>query len=174
MEEEWRDIPGYEGFYQVCNTGKIRGLDRVVKGAKGLNYKIKGKITRETKNHLGYIKVRLHKDGVRRELALHRIVAMCFVLNESNNKEVNHLDGNKLNNHYKNLEWCNRSDNMKHAFSIGLISNKGENAPSRKLTGEEVLYIRSSKDGCVKLSKRFNVSASTISSIRKRRSWNHI
>lgn len=172
--EIWADIPDYEGLYQVSNMGRVRSLDRLVKGAKGLDYRIKGKITKKSKNHLGYIKVRLHKDGVRKEFSLHRIVAFSFVLNLQSKKEVNHIDGNKLNNSASNLEWCTRSENMKHAFKTGLVSNKGENAPGSKLSNTDIFFIRSSIDGCVKLSKVFNVTPATISSIKKRKSWAHI
>jgi len=172
--EVWKDVPDYEELYQVSNLGKVRSLDRLVKGAKGLDYRIKGKTTKEAKNYLGYIKVRLHKEGIRKEYSLHRIVAISFVLNIELKKEVNHIDGNKLNNAASNLEWCTRSENMKHAFRTGLVSNKGEDGPSRKLSNEDVLLIRASNDGCVKLSKRFNVSPTSISSIKRRRSWNHI
>lgn len=77
----------------------------------------------------GYRQVNLKsivaKNGYRQSIKVHRIVAMAFVGNPHGHKEVNHKDGNKLNNDASNLEWVSRSENIKHAYSIGLMNNKG-------------------------------------------------
>lgn len=64
-------------------------------------------------------------NGYRHSIKVHRLIAMAFVDNPYNLTEVNHIDGNKLNNHYSNLEWCTRSHNIKHCYSLGLRSSKG-------------------------------------------------
>lgn len=78
------------------------------------------------------------KNGYRQCVAVHRIIALAFCPNPNNYKEVNHKDGNKLNNHYSNLEWCTRSYNISHCHKLGLRSSKGINNGNYK-TGKYVL-----------------------------------
>lgn len=68
---------------------------------------------------------RLAKNGYRHSIKVHRLVALAFIENPHGYIEVNHIDGNKLNNHYSNLEWCTRSQNIRHCHKLGLRSNKG-------------------------------------------------
>lgn len=77
------------------------------------------------------------KNGYRRSTTIHRLIAMAFVPNPFGYKEVNHIDGNKANNHYTNLEWCDRSHNLSHAHRLGLRSSKGINNGNYK-TGKFV------------------------------------
>ena len=72
----------------------------------------------------GYCKIKMIDDtGKNHTLSRHRVVAICFIPNPKNYTEVNHIDGNKLNNYVENLEWCNHSQNIKHAWDKGLIKN---------------------------------------------------
>ena len=107
MEEIWRDITGYEGLYQVSNLGKVR----LLKNNKELKQSVWGN---------GYTRVVL----LEKCFLLHRIIAVAFISNPENKKCVNHIDGNKKNNYINNLEWCTHSENMKHAWDIGLHSKK--------------------------------------------------
>lgn len=75
----------------------------------------------------GYLYVGLHINGKCKKIAIHRLVALTFIPNPNNYKEVNHKDGNKSNNHFSNLEWCSRSGNAKHAFDTGLNNFKPDN-----------------------------------------------
>lgn len=75
-------------------------------------------------DNVGYKQCNLYKDGKKKYVRVHRLVAELFVPNPNNLPQVNHIDGNKLNNHYTNLEWVNNSQNTKHAFDNGLISKK--------------------------------------------------
>ena len=124
MEKEiWRDIPEYEGLYQISNYGRVRSLDTIIncKGAKNIDKHIRyGKILKQSKNPKGYYYVNLSKDGKVKNTRVHRLVALCFVNNPNNLKLINHIDGNKLNNYYINLEWCDYSHNIKEAYRIGL------------------------------------------------------
>lgn len=120
-KEEWRDIDGYEGLYQVSSFGRVRGIDRIVNNPK---YKhtgmtIKSKLLHQYKVN-GYLRTQLYKNSGYKNIFVHRLVAKAFIPNEDGKKFVNHLDGNKHNNNYANLEWCTRSENQIHAYKKGL------------------------------------------------------
>lgn len=107
MEEIWKDIAGYEGLYQVSNTGKVRSFIRKSE-LQSPWHLIKPHITR------GYAFIALYTNKVKRSknFLLHRLVAQAFIPNPNNYPEINHKDENKLNNAVDNLEWCTRSYNM--------------------------------------------------------------
>ena len=125
MTEEWRDIKGYENLYQVSNLGRIKSLDRykITKGRYGkLKIKIKGKVLKPCINHDGYYEIVLSKDGKAKMFRLHRIVANTFIENKRIANQVNHINGNKLDNRVDNLEWCTCKENIKHAVNNNLIN----------------------------------------------------
>lgn len=115
MEEIWKDIKGYEGLYQISNFGRVRSLERKVKGRK-----YRRKFLSIQKNKNGYQKVGLYNSPNHKSISIHRLVALNFIPNPHNKKCVNHKDGNKENNKVNNLEWVTHSENMKHAFTKGL------------------------------------------------------
>lgn len=117
-KEIWKDIPGYEGLYQVSNLGNIKSLDRY----KIIKAKIKGRILKPGINSQGYYQVVLNKNGRTKHVRINRIVAQVFIKNEKNKKEVNHKDGNKQNNCVDNLEWVTPKENMQHAKINNLIN----------------------------------------------------
>lgn len=114
MNEEWRDIEGYKGCYQVSSAGKVRSIRY---GLKVLKQRIK---------KTGYVDVNFSVNGVRKVFLVHRLVAETF-LGKPKNKEVNHIDGNKLNNRLENLNWVTHSENIKHAYDSGLFKRKNTN-----------------------------------------------
>lgn len=117
--EIWKDINGYVGLYQVSNFGNFRSLDRLVlKNEK--QFLIKGKIKKAWLNGRGYLQVTLYKDGVGKHLIAHRVVAQEFIYNTYGKPQVNHIDGDKTNNHVDNLEWVTNGENQKHAYKMGL------------------------------------------------------
>lgn len=177
MEEIWKDIEGYEGLYQVSNLSRIKAL------AKFVN---KGKCHRGWGEHLlrygadacGYHRTNLSKNGNNRTVKVHRIVAQAFIPNPDNKPQVNHKDGNKQNNHIDNLEWCTQSENLKHAFRIGLKKPMaGENNNGHKLTRDQVEWIRKhyknrhKEFSTVALGKRFGVHRKTITRIIRGYHW---
>lgn len=104
--EEWRDIPGYEGWYQVSNLGRVRSMRRISPSI----------MSPSTYN--GYHRVNLSNGGKYTTIHIHRLVAMVFLPNPYNYPQVNHLDGNRQNNNINNLEWCSRSQNQIHAYRV--------------------------------------------------------
>lgn len=100
-DETWRPIPGFEGLYKVSNLGNVFSLHR-------------NKILRVRINRRGYGQVNLSKNGVLTTHRVHRLVANSFVPNPKNNREVNHINENKLDNRAENLEWCNRAYNVNY------------------------------------------------------------
>lgn len=169
MIEVWKDIKGYEGLYQVSNLGRVKSLKHLKEYF--LTYRIEGK---------GYASVALFKGTVssRKSYKVHRLVADAFIPNPENKPQINHKDGNKLNNSVENLEWVTNQENIVHAYNNGLIHPnplKGEEAPQHKLTWEEVEYIRKRYAGgdtsTHKLAEEFNVTPSCIGLIVRNKRW---
>lgn len=106
MGEVWKDVVGYEGYYEVSNLGNVR------------NYNTKSLLSQVVTDS-GYRRVGLYKNG-KTEMKVHRIVAIAFIPNKDDKPYINHKDGNKDNNTVDNLEWCTQRENIKHAWETGL------------------------------------------------------
>lgn len=129
----------------------------------------------------GYLQVCLTNKNT---YSIHRLVALTFIENEENKPEVNHIDGNKLNNHISNLEWCTTQENLEHKRINNLgktlkakLSATGINNSQAKLDEEDVILIRTNcvtKEDIKRFSKELDVSVATIYDIKNRRSWTHI
>ena len=120
MQEIWKDIKDFEGFYQVSNLGNVRSLDRIVRCNTGYA-NIKGKLLKPILHKKGYYKVDLSKEGKSKRYFIHRLVALTFLENKENKEQINHIDGNKKNNCINNLEFCTNYENYIHAKTTGLI-----------------------------------------------------
>lgn len=105
---------------------------------------------------------------------IHRLVAEKYIPNPNNFPQVNHKDGNKLNNDITNLEWCSNLENRRHAIKNGLHT-VGEKCSWAKLTEKQVIEILQNKTStCKELSKKYNVAYGTISDIKHHRTWKHL
>lgn len=162
--------------YMVHDDGTVVALGRV--GARG--YIVKDRTLSTRKNSSGYLRVSMNLTGKQKEYFVHRIVASCFVGNPNNAPVVNHKDGDKLNNHFSNLEWVTSAENNRHAFATGLKTPtvlRGEKHNCHKLTQIEVDYIRKvhcpnhKEFGSKPLACRFGVRPQTITDIVHGRSW---
>ena len=160
MIEEWRDIEGYEGYYQVSNYGQVRSLDRWRRAGTG-GYIQKGQIIKQEINIYGYHKVTLHKEGKQKRCQVHRLVAQAFVSNPEYKEQVNHIDGDKSNNTVENLEWCTPQENTVHAWDNGLCSKESQ---ERKILCHQNNKIYRSLHHA---AKELKLSASNICNILK-------
>lgn len=119
--EVWKDIPQYKGFYQASSFGNIRSLDRKIKqlsngGKTYFTYIKKGKVLAQGIQNGGYPVVSISINSKRKICTVHRLVASAFIENPNNYSEVNHRDGDKKNNCAENLEWVERSENIRHSY----------------------------------------------------------
>jgi hypothetical protein len=158
-------IKGFEN-YAVDDQGNIFSLPK--KTRKGI------RILKSTVGKNGYPMLDLCKDGEIKRFLVHRLIAQTLLPNPNNKEQVNHINGNKLDNRLENLELNTRSENQKHAIKIGLRSAKGEKNSQCKITEQEVLYIRNSEEKGSILAKKLNISQTTISQIRNGKTWTHI
>lgn len=110
MIEEWRPAVGYEDRYAVSNFGRVRNH--------------KGLVMKQSKHRDGYLWIGLASKTNPYNVSIHRLVAKTFIPNPENKPQVNHKDGNKVNNRVDNLEWVTPSENVRHAYAKGLISDK--------------------------------------------------
>jgi len=171
MQEIWKDVFNYEGYYQISNFGNVKSLTRTYKDSLCRTINKKG---RPQKKYIrrNYWSVWLNKNNQSKSFSIHRLVAIHFVYNYENKEYVNHIDGNKFNNYYLNLEWCTAKENTSHAIENKLIVfNSGEKARGVKLKEDQVFYILKSDLTQQELADKFNVSRSNISAIKRGKSW---
>lgn len=136
---------GFEGLYEVSNTGNVRSLDRYVNGKNGSRHFIKGVMMKLQVNKKGYYGVILHKDGRHYSKIVHRLVAEAFIPNPYNLPQVNHIDTNKKNNSVKNLEWITNEDNMRHAVEHGCFDNTTQKQIEHALENQRMIAERRKK-----------------------------
>ena len=125
--ELWADIEGYASHYQISTFGRgksfFRGKVRILKPFVDKN---------------GYLQLMF---GRCNKFKVHRLVAQAFIPNPDGKPQINHIDGNKMNNHVSNLEWCTSIENNRHAVKIGLMKS-GADCRDAKLTNEQVAWCR--------------------------------
>lgn len=124
--EQWKDIAGYEGLYQVSNLGNVKSLARYKKNRSKMQ-EVKEHMMKPFVYNEGYARVQLSKDGKARSFCVHRLVALAFVPNTENKPHINHIDENKSNNRADNLEWCTATENNNygtHNMRISLTNGR--------------------------------------------------
>lgn len=142
-KEEWKDIVGYEGIYQVSDHGRVRSLDRVVVGRGNIYRNIKGSIMKLDTSNSGYHRIGLYSLSKRKVFYVHRLVLSTFnPVPNTDNLEVNHINGNPLDNFLGNLEWTTRQENVDHSYEYNLCRYRRYEVDMFTLEGE---YIKSFK-----------------------------
>ena len=138
LNMNWVKIKGYEEFYEISSSGEIRSKDRTVTDKIGRTRSWKGKVLNPDIAPNGYYRVSFSINRKRKQFYVHRLIAEYFIPNPNNLPQVNHIDGNKLNNSLDNLEWVTVQDNVIHAYKNGLINFRyGENHPNYGKFGSE-------------------------------------
>lgn len=169
--EEWKDIPNYEGKYQISNIGRLRSLKHRWGKRK------QPKIMSLTTTADGYKRGYLTKDGKTKGISVHRLVAMAFIGMPKKKKCINHKNGIKTDNRPSNLEWCTREENIQHSVEMGMHV-RGERHADARLCKEDVLDIRQKyKTGEMtskELSKKYGVCQRHVHNIIARNKWKHI
>jgi hypothetical protein len=177
MEEIWKDVVGYEGYYQVSNFGRIKSVDRIKHYSNRKASFLKGRVMSSSKNACGYERLDIRKDNVKKQFLLHRLIAEAFIPNTDNKPEVNHINGIKDDNRVCNLEWVTHDENMKHAYNMGVgTARRGSDNGLSKLAEIDVYNIKYNLHfvNTPHLTKIYSVSKSTIEKVRSNRSWTHI
>lgn len=121
--EIWKDIEGWEGYYQVSTEGRVRSLPRTVASSRCTS-NLKGRILKPRPDPKGYMKVALCRDGICYSRKVHRLVAQAFIPNPDNLATVNHKDEVKSNNRLENLEWLSNADNTAYGTRGDRIRQK--------------------------------------------------
>ncbi len=169
---ETADIKGYEGLYAITSSGKVWSYPKIHGTSSWPGFWLK-----QNEDGSGYLFVSLQSNKVTKQPKVHRLVADSFIPNPSGLPQVNHIDGNKLNNRIDNLEWITAADNIRHSFRIGLSSQVGSKNAKAKLTESAVISIR---EGVLSgLTQRFfankySVSPAVINRVVRRKGWNHV
>lgn len=126
--EAWKDIVGYEGYFQISNMGRVKSLRRYFNNNGGFTL-VEEKIRKQAMDKKGYLRTELSVSGKGVTKKVHRLVADAFILNPNNLPQVNHIDEAKSNNKYTNLEWVNNKDNINHGTAIQRSSISRINHP---------------------------------------------
>ena len=179
LNEEWRDVVGFEGFYQVSSLGRVRSLDRIIVCGDGRKLPCKGRLLKTHKNKHGYPSASLWLGNKEYKTRVHCLVAYAFLGCRPDGCDVNHIDGNKTNNLPVNLEYCTRSQNNQHAYATGLkISLKGEDTVKCKLTNEQVIEIRvlyaAGGVSHRQLAELYGIAHTNIGCLLRKKTWKHI
>jgi len=166
--EEWRDIPEYEGTYQVSNLGQIRRIKEI--------RQFKKRIMKLTLGPDGYLRIGLCKNGKQKVFTVHKLVFLLFHGDYQYPKfEINHINGIKTDNRIDNLELLTHQQNIQHAFDNNLVKPScGEGKYNAKLNWrsvDEIRKLHSEGIGQNELAKRFNVSTANIYYIVREISW---
>lgn len=174
MTESWKDVPGYEGKYQVSDIGRVRSIARTRRGKGNCIRQVPARVLLGTVSPVtGYVVVGLYRDAVQRQYGVHQLVLMAFVGPCPEGMEGCHFpDSTRTNNNLSNLRWDTHANNNRDREYA-----KGEHHHAAKLTPHQIISIRNEYAGGavqVYLASKYNVTQSQISAIVKRKTWKHI
>lgn len=162
MVEIWKDIPNYEGLYQISNKGRVKSFRQSSKLGKVAEYILKPSVANN-----GYCQVTLYDNTIRKKFLIHRLVANAFLPNPNNLPQVNHKDENRLNNNVENLEWCTAEYNNAYGTAkIRAIDTKSCPVEQVSIDGQVLAIYRSTRIA----SELLGVNRSTLKSAVVRQS----
>jgi hypothetical protein len=181
MKEIWMDISGYEDFYQCSNFGRIKSLGRIILKSNGIKYTAKERILSPGLDSYGYLQVPLtNSNKERKTFLVHRLVCTAFL--GASDMDINHKDGVKINNHVSNLQYCTKSENMLHAYKLGLkkictFHGPDRRHPATKFTEENVKsMIEKAHNGTPlkSIAEEFETSSVYVKRIVQGRNWKYL
>jgi len=157
MREQWKDIEGYEGLYQVSNKGRVYSNKKTIIRSNGVPLNLKGMFIAQSLQD-GYYRIRLSKKNKKGVSNVARLVGIAFIPNYDNKPQINHINGIKTDNNVNNLEWVSAKENMEHAFRIGLATPNVIPVLKKSITNDKLYLYRSVKEAATEN----NLDASTI------------
>ena len=179
--EIWKDIKGYEGVYQISNTGLVKSLSRALIRGRGGLYILPEKLLKIKVNRGGYqvVHLRTNKNWYP---TVHKLVAEAFIPNPENKQTVNHINGVKTDNKVENLEWATHSEQVIHAIATGLYkqpdislyTKRGSENPISKIKEEDIPEIKKLRESGMtyrEIGEKYNIGISQVFRICKNQSW---
>ena len=171
--EIWAPCVGWEGLYEVSSMGRIASVERISHHPNGA-LRIRPRLMKfETTCH-GYFRVTFCRNGNRKKLLVHRLVAEAFLEVVGDRPDVNHIDGDRKNNTTLNLEWCTSVENMQNAVNRGKFHGRTNPNNRKKLTPDTADRIKALAQSGVpyrEIRSQFDISVSNISKIRHGKGW---
>lgn len=165
MGEIWKEVPGYEGLYQVSCRGQIKALTK--------KRRRKELIIKPWRASSGYLTVRLSLNGIKETRFVHRLILETFIGLSPDGMQCRHLDGSRTNNRLTNLTWGTVMENQNDRVAHG-TSNRGEQHPNAKLCNLDIWLIRNCKVSQQKIAVFLNIDQSCVSRIRNHKVWRHV
>lgn len=172
VSEEWRPIPGYIGYYEASNLGRVRR-------SRGGDNTWNGRVLKQSFDKDGYLLVTPCKRGRQETCKVHRLIAGTWLGRCPKNKQINHRDGDKTNNRIENLEYVSASENIRHAVRSGLrVAAKGGKHYHTKLSEHAasmiLFFSRWKFYSHPVIAKLYGTTTATVSNISRRHTWKHL
>lgn len=178
--EIWKDIPGYEGVYQVSSLGRVKSCARLIADTTGRVRRWAERILVATPGSHGYPMVHLMSGNRPDRRTVHRLVAEAFLPAPSMpDMQVNHKDGSRSNNSAQNLEWVTRRGNLQHAAAMGRLAHpraKGAENGNARWTEAEVMRVRSMypSKSMKAIAAETGIPFTTVRRMVRRITWGHV